>query len=39
MYTMYANASNNTTSYTHVDLYMIWRVHPLGMLVLKKNQQ
>ena len=32
MYTMYANASNNTASYTHVSSYMIWRVHPLDIL-------
>ena len=27
---MYANASTNTTSYTHVSLYVVWRVHPQG---------
>ena len=26
MYTMYANASNNHPSYTHVSPYVIWRV-------------
>ena len=27
MYTIYANASNNTgPSYTHIGLYMVWRV-------------
>ena len=29
MHTMYADASNNTPSYTHFSLYMVWRVHPL----------
>ena len=28
MYIMYANASNNTPSYTHVSSYVVWRVHP-----------
>ena len=28
MYTMYANASNNTAYYTHVSLSVVWRVHP-----------
>ena len=27
-FTMYTNASNNAPSYTHVSLYMVWRVHP-----------
>ena len=26
MYSTYANASNNTPSYTHVSLYVVWRV-------------
>ena len=30
MYNTYAYASNNTPSYTHVSLYMVWRVHPRG---------
>ena len=30
MYSMYANASNNTPSYTYVSSYMAWRVHPQG---------
>ena len=30
MYTMYANASNNTPYYTCVSSYMVWRVHPPG---------
>ena len=30
MYTMCANASNNTPSYSHVRSYMVWKVHPLG---------
>ena len=29
MYTMYINALNNT-SYTHISLYVAWRVHSLG---------
>jgi hypothetical protein len=28
MYTMYASASNNIPSYTHVSSYVVWRVHP-----------
>ena len=28
MYTMYANASNNTPSYTHITSYVVWSVHP-----------
>lgn len=28
MYTMYIDASNNTPPYTHIDSYMVWRVHP-----------
>ena len=28
MYIMYANALNYTP-YTHVNLYMVWRVNPL----------
>ena len=28
MYIMYINASSNTTSYTHVSLYMVWRIQP-----------
>ena len=31
MYTRYANASNNTPTYSHIRLYMVWRVHPLGL--------
>ena len=27
-YIMYANASNNTPSYTHVSSYVVWNVHP-----------
>ena len=27
MYTMYANASNNTPSYTHHNSHVIWTVH------------
>jgi len=30
MYTMYANASNNITSYTYINLEVKWRVQPLG---------
>ena len=30
MYIMYANASNDTPSYTQVSLYVVWRVHPPG---------
>ena len=33
MYNMYASASNNTPSYTHVSSYVVWRVHPQGYLV------
>ena len=28
MYAMYANASNNTPSYTHVKSCMVWWIHP-----------
>ena len=28
MYSMYANASNNARPYTHIRLYVVWRVHP-----------
>ena len=28
MYIMYANASNNTPFYTHINSQMVWRVHP-----------
>ena len=35
---MYANASKNTPSYTHVSSYMVgymvWRVHPQGSYML-----
>ena len=31
MYTMWANASNNSPSYTYVGSYMLWRVHPRGV--------
>lgn len=31
IYTMYDNASNNTPIYTHIRLYMVRKVHPLGM--------
>jgi hypothetical protein len=31
MYTMYVNASINTPTYTHVTLYIVRRVHPLGL--------
>ena len=27
MYTIYANALNNTPSYTHVSLYVVYKVH------------
>ena len=30
MYIIYANASKITLSYTHVSLYVVWKVHPLG---------
>ena len=30
MYTIYANASKNTPFYTHVDLYVVRRVHTIG---------
>ena len=33
MYTRHANASNRTPSYTHVTSHVVWRVHPLGLLV------
>ena len=29
MYTIYANASNNIPSYTHINLFVVWKVHPL----------
>ena len=29
MCTMYANASNNTSLYTHLSSCVVWRVHPL----------
>ena len=29
MYSMYASASNSTPSYTHISLYVVWRVPPL----------
>ena len=32
MFTMYANISNNTPSYTHISLYVVWRVHPPGII-------
>jgi hypothetical protein len=28
MYTMNANASNNTPSYIHVSSYVVWRIYP-----------
>ena len=28
MYVVYTNASNSTSSYTHINLYMVWKVHP-----------
>ena len=43
MYTTYTNASNNTPSYTHVSLYVLWKIHPLGQnhpsinMILKYN--
>ena len=30
MYIVYTNVSNNTPYYTHVNSYMVWRVHPLS---------
>lgn len=30
MYIMNVNASNNTLSYIHIDLYTIWRIKPPG---------
>ena len=30
MYIMYANASTNTPSYTHISSYMVCMIHPLG---------
>ena len=30
-YTMYANASNKTPSYTHISSYVIWSVQPPGI--------
>ena len=36
MYTMYTNTSNNTPSYTHVSLYVVWRVHPGGDTLCKQ---
>ena len=33
MYAMYASASNNTLSYTHVSSYVVRRVHPLDQEV------
>ena len=30
MYTMYANASNNTPSYIHTNSYRVQKVHPMG---------
>ena len=32
---MYTNASNNTPSYIHISLYVVWRVHP-GTKTLEK---
>ena len=32
MYTMYADASTNTPSYTHVSSYVVWRVRSPGLL-------
>jgi hypothetical protein len=32
MYLMYVSASNNTPAYTHINLYVVWRVHPLGIM-------
>ena len=28
MYIMYARASNTNSSYIHISLYVVWRVHP-----------
>ena len=38
MYTMYANASHNTPSYTHVTLYVIQKVHPWAFELYKSNK-
>lgn len=32
-HTMDATTSNNTSSYTHVNLYVIWRVHLAGISI------
>ena len=32
MYTMYVNASNNTSSNTHVSWYMVCKIHPVGYM-------
>lgn len=39
MYTMYTIASNITPPYTHVMLYVIWRVHPLGSTCEGKQEE
>jgi hypothetical protein len=28
MHTLYARASTKTPLYTHISLYVVWRVHP-----------
>ena len=30
MYIMYASATYNTSFYTHISPYVVWRIHPLG---------
>ena len=37
MYTMYITVSNNTPSYTHVSLYIVWRVHPRARMLEKST--
>ena len=32
---MYTDVSKSTPLYTHISLYVAWRVHPLGNLTLK----
>ena len=31
MYTMYVNASINSPSYSHISLYIVCKVHPMGI--------
>ena len=31
MYIIYSKVWNNSSSYTHISSYVIWRVHPLGL--------